>query len=117
MDRGLYLSDSSGNPLSEQAPGLQAPGFHFTAYLQWTGFENVDEVDLAMSNLGSGERHRLIGAAKDAMRARFTERLTEQMREQVNRWTKSAPTRATASFGHIMDTRSIRVWASNRGPK
>lgn len=39
IDRGLYLCDSKGTPLVEQPPGVQAQGFEFTAYLQWTGFE------------------------------------------------------------------------------
>lgn len=86
IDRGLYLCDSKGTPLFEQPAGIQAPGFNFTAYLQWTGFEGSDEADLMMSNLDSGERNRLIEASKAAMRDHFKERLQEQTREQVERW-------------------------------
>ncbi|UUY01728.1 ATP-binding protein [Svornostia abyssi] len=39
IERGLYLCDSQGTPLAEQPPGIQAPGFEFTAYLQWKGFD------------------------------------------------------------------------------
>lgn len=86
IDRGLYICDSEGTPLLEQPPGVQAPSFNFTAYLQWTGFEDTDETDLVMSNLDGGERKRLIEAAKDAMRDYFKKRVEEQTREQINRW-------------------------------
>ncbi|WCB95686.1 hypothetical protein DSM104299_04435 [Baekduia alba] len=86
IDRGLYLCDSKGTPLIEQPPGIQAPGFEFTAYLQWTGFEGSDEADLQMANLDSGERKRLIEAAKDQLREHFKVRLQEKTREQITRW-------------------------------
>ena len=44
IDRGLYLCDAQGTPLVEQQAGIHAPGFEFTAYLQWTGFEANDEL-------------------------------------------------------------------------
>jgi hypothetical protein len=86
IDRGLYLCDSKGTPLVEQPPGIQAPNFEFTAYLQWTGFEGTDEADLLMANLDSGERKRLIEAAKDQMRDHFKIRLREKTREQIDQW-------------------------------
>jgi hypothetical protein len=86
IDRGLYLCDQHGTPIFEQPPGIQAPGFNFTAYLQWTGFEGADELDLMMSNLDSGDRRQLIEDAKDAMRAYFKHRVDDQTREQVERW-------------------------------
>ena len=86
IDRGLYLCDSKGTPLAEQPPGIQAAGFEFTAYLQWTGFEGRDETDLQMANLDSGERKRLLEAAKDAMRDHFRARIHEKTREQIDQW-------------------------------
>jgi hypothetical protein len=86
IERGLYLCDSRGTPLIEQQAGIQASGFFFTAYLQWIGFEGIDESELLMLNLGSGEGTRLVESAKDAMRVHFKERIAEQTREQVNRW-------------------------------
>ena len=86
IDRGLYLCDSRGTPLSEQSPGIQAPGFEFTAYLQWTGFDGSSESDLMMAELGSGEPQRLIQAAKEQLRAYFRARQAQQTREQVEKW-------------------------------
>lgn len=86
IDRGLYLCDEHGTPLFEQPPGVQAPGFNFTAYLQWTGFDGLNEIDLMMSNLDSGARKQLIDDAKDAMREYFKQRVDQQTREQVDRW-------------------------------
>lgn len=86
IDRGLYLCDQHGTPLFEQPPGIQAPGFNFTAYLQWTGFEGSNEIDLMMSNLDYGARKQLIEDAKDALRDYFKQRAEQQTREQVERW-------------------------------
>lgn len=86
IDRGLSLCDQHGISLFEQPPGIQAPGFNCTAYLQWTGFEGANETDLMMSNLDSGARKQLIEDAKDAMRDYFKERVEQQTREQVERW-------------------------------
>jgi hypothetical protein len=86
IDRGLYLCDAMGTPLSEQPPGIQAPGFEFTSYLQWTGFEGKDEADLMLANLDSGESKRLIESAKESMRRYFRIRDQEKTQEQIDKW-------------------------------
>jgi hypothetical protein len=86
IDRGLYLCNSRGTPVTELAPGIQAPTFEFTAYLQWTGFDDVDEADLSLLNLETGDRKELIEAAKEAMRTHFKGRLEERTREQIDKW-------------------------------
>jgi hypothetical protein len=85
IDRGLYLCDARGTPLAEQPAGIQAPGFEFTAYLQWTGFEEND-VDLLVADLDSGERKRLIEAARDQLREHFKARSKDRTREQISKW-------------------------------
>ena len=86
IDRGLYLCDESGTPLAEQQPGIQAPGFEFTAYLQWTGFRASDEADLLVAELGTGENKRLIESAREKLREHFKDRAAERTREQIKKW-------------------------------
>jgi hypothetical protein len=86
IDRGLYLCDESGTPLAEQQPGIQAPGFEFTAYLQWTGFRASDEAELMLAELGTGESKRLIESARDRLREHFRDRTAERTREQIRKW-------------------------------
>ena len=85
IDRGLYLCDENETPLAELNAGIQAAGFEFTAYLQWTGFKG-NEADLMLADLDSGERKRLIEAARDELRDHFKARAKERTREQINRW-------------------------------
>jgi hypothetical protein len=41
-ERRLYLCDADGFPLDEMAPGIQAPGFTFSAYLKSTAFKVLE---------------------------------------------------------------------------
>jgi len=84
VDRGLYLCDERGAPLSEQQPGIQAPGFEFTAYLQWTGF--AADTELAVADLGHGTTKQLLEAARDRLRDHFKERAKDRTREQIEEW-------------------------------
>ena len=84
IDRGLYLCDESGSPLRDLNAGIQAAGFEFTAYLQWTGFAN--DADLQVVDLDFGERKRLIEAARDELRDHFKLRAKERTREQIEKW-------------------------------
>jgi hypothetical protein len=86
IDRGLYLCDERGTPLAELPAGIQAAGFEFTAYLQWTGFDDENDADLLLVDLESGERKRVIEASRDELRDYFKQRADERTREQINRW-------------------------------
>jgi hypothetical protein len=82
--RGLYLCDESGTPLAEQYAGIQAPNFEFTAYLQWTGFS--DDAELQVAELDSGPRKQVIEQARDHIREHFKNRAKERTREQIKKW-------------------------------
>jgi hypothetical protein len=86
IERGLYLCDSKGTPLAEQSPGIQAPGFDFTAYLQWTGFDGKGESELQFIHLDGSGGLELLEAAKDELRDHFKRRAAERTREQIERW-------------------------------
>jgi hypothetical protein len=84
VDRGLYLCDERGTPLADQPPGIQAPGFEFTAYLQWDGF--ASDTELAVADLGYGTTKRLLDAARDKLREHFKARTEQRTREQIEKW-------------------------------
>ncbi len=84
VDRGLYLCDERGTPLGEVHPGIQAPGFEFTAYVNWTGFQSDNA--LAAADLGSGDSKAVIEEARDQLRDYFKERAKEKTREQIAEW-------------------------------
>lgn len=84
VDRALYLCDERGTPLGEVHPGIQAPGFEFTAYVNWTGFQ-ADNA-LAAADLGSGESKVVIEEAREKLRDYFKDRAKERTREQIAEW-------------------------------
>lgn len=84
VERGLYLCDERGTPLGEVQAGIQAPNFEFTAYLNWTGFESDNNLDLA--DLGTGETKGVIELARDQLRNHFKERAKERSKEQIDTW-------------------------------
>lgn len=81
--RALYLCSAEGMALADVAPGIQAPGFNFTAYLQWQGFEDDARVLTAELDPVSGA---LIESARERLRHHFRERADVERRTQVAQW-------------------------------
>jgi hypothetical protein len=84
-ERALYLCNESGFTLRETAPGIQAPGYRFTAYLRSKLLEEMDEngsIDMEeFTDLG-----RLLDVAKEQMRRHFLQRDAEKASGVVDRW-------------------------------
>jgi len=85
-DRALYFCDSHGFALEESPPGIQAPGFHFTAYLKSPLIpELANEGAFALK-----EMHPVIASivdtAKDALREHFRTREASRATDLVRRW-------------------------------
>lgn len=84
-DRALYLCNESGFTLRETAPGIQAPGYRFTAYLRSKLLEQMDESGtIDMEEFG--DLRRLLDVAKDQMRRHFLQRDAEKASGVVERW-------------------------------
>jgi hypothetical protein len=83
VGRVLALCDAGGVVLDEPSPGIQAPGYHFTAYLLWDGFaERRDDLPLAeMDELGS-----LLESAREVLRAHFKRRELERRVRLIQEW-------------------------------
>jgi Histidine kinase-, DNA gyrase B-, and HSP90-like ATPase len=84
VNRGLFLCDENATPLSEQQPRIHAAGFHFTAYVSWTGFS--DDPDLVVADMGHGETKAVLDAAREQLRQHFQDRANEKTREQIEEW-------------------------------
>lgn len=85
MERALYLCDEDGFALAEIPPGIQAPGFNFTAHAKATYLRGLKEQNLIDSDLAPG-RERVIAAAKRALKDHFRKRAAELARGAVERW-------------------------------
>ncbi|WP_327585454.1 ATP-binding protein [Nonomuraea sp. NBC_00507] len=83
VGRVLALCDANGVVLDEPSPGIQAPGYHFTAYLLWDGFvERRDDLPLAeMDEIGP-----LLALARETLRAHFKRRDQERRARLIQEW-------------------------------
>jgi len=85
-ERRMYFCDGSGFPLDDATPGIQAPGFSFTAYLKSDYFAKlVAENRLEIASLDTPTSKALI-AAKDTMRDHFRRRASEKAAGLVEEW-------------------------------
>ncbi|MBG0825136.1 ATP-binding protein [Planomonospora sp. ID91781] len=83
VGRVLALCDTDGIVLDEPSPGIQAPGYHFTAYLLWDGFaERRNDLRLAeMDEIGP-----LLELARETLRAHFRRRDQERRVRLIQEW-------------------------------
>jgi hypothetical protein len=85
VDRRLYLCDENGFALADISPGVHAPGYQFTAYLRWPGFQEIGH-DIILAEMDAGTVGDLVAAAKDRIREYFKERAAEKQQEQIRDW-------------------------------
>ncbi|MBB4917672.1 ATP-binding protein [Streptosporangium saharense] len=83
VGRVLALCDANGVVLDELSPGIQAPGYHFTAYLLWDGFvERRGDLPLAeMDEIGP-----LLALARDSLRTHVRRREQERRARLIHEW-------------------------------
>ncbi|MGA5080524.1 ATP-binding protein [Streptomyces griseoincarnatus] len=87
VPRALFLCDAEGMSRAHLKPGIQAPGFEFTAHLSWGGFDDVDSEQLAFTDWAmDGPLADMLAAAREQLRAHFRARVDERRREQVAEW-------------------------------
>lgn len=87
VPRALFLCDAEGMSRAHLKPGIQAPGFEFTAHLSWGGFDDVDSEQLAFTDWAmDGPLAYMLAAAREQLRAHFRARVDERRREQVAEW-------------------------------
>jgi hypothetical protein len=85
-ERRMYFCDSNGFPLDDTQPGIQAPGFNFTAYLKSDYFAKLlAENRLEIATLDA-PTSRTLEAAKGVMRDHFRRRASEKATGLVEQW-------------------------------
>jgi hypothetical protein len=85
-ERRMYFCDAYGFPLDDTQPGVQAPGFNFTAYLKSDYFGKLlAENRLEIANL-DGPTSKLLESAKVVMRDHFRRRASEKAAGLVEEW-------------------------------
>jgi hypothetical protein len=85
VERRLYLCDENGSALADMPTGVHAPGYQFTAYLRWAGFQDIGH-DIILAEMDSGPVSELVAAAKDRIRDYFKGRSAEKQQEQISEW-------------------------------
>ncbi|WP_416977659.1 ATP-binding protein [Streptomyces sp. T028] len=87
VTRALFLCDGEGMSRVQLKPGIQAPGFEFTAHLQWPGFDELDADELTFAEWApSGVPAEVVAVAREHLRSHFRSRVDERRREQVGEW-------------------------------
>ncbi len=85
-DRHLFLCDEDGFTLHRIAPGIQAPGFNFTAYLRSNFLREQDEAALLDIEEPTEKLSRLIEQARQQLRTHFRGRTSAAAAELVAGW-------------------------------
>jgi hypothetical protein len=89
-ERMLYLCDEGGLPLHRVPPGIQAPGFEFSAYLKSSYNSRLSQsgtLDLAELD---PSLEKAIEDGKEQLRSHFKARQSEDVRSRVERWKDEA---------------------------
>jgi hypothetical protein len=85
FERAFYLCNPEGIALDEIPVGIHAPGFHFTAYLRWSGF--VDHADeLGLAQMANPTFEPIITAAREELREHFRRRSEDRQRRVIEQW-------------------------------
>jgi len=85
-ERLLLLCDDHGSTLNRVNPGVQAPGYSFTAYLKSAYLGELHESgNLILEDL-LPDLKTLLDAAKAQLREHFRNRTAEAARDSVERW-------------------------------
>lgn len=85
-ERRLFFCDGEGFPLDSTTPGIQAPGFSFTAYLKSDYFSKMlaeNRLELADMDMATANA---ISAAKEVMREHFRRRASVKAAGLVEEW-------------------------------
>jgi hypothetical protein len=88
VSRSLVLCDESGFPLQETIPGVQAPGFSFTAYLKSNYLRTLNDENVLTLEAMDSDVGRMLDNAKEKLRQHFRVRTAAQARNLVQEWVK-----------------------------
>jgi hypothetical protein len=84
--RSLHLCDAQGISLHEMPPGIQAPGFTFSAYLKSDYLRELDKEGVLTLEDLHADVIALVAAAKGKMKEHFRAREAEDAQALVREW-------------------------------
>lgn len=87
-ERALFLCDEHGSTLSKTSPGVQAPGYSFTAYLRSAYLGELHQAGNLMLDDLHPDLKAVLDAAKACLREHFRARSAEDARGAVEQWKK-----------------------------
>src|SRR5439155_24295487 len=85
-ERMLYLCNEDSVPLHEIGPGIQAPGFNFSAYLKSTYVNQLNEQGTLELGVLDARLNEAVENAKGALREYFKTRIKEKLKSLVEEW-------------------------------
>ncbi|MFK0221916.1 ATP-binding protein [Streptomyces vinaceus] len=85
VDRELHLCDAAGVTVDITEMRIQAPGFDFTAYIQWDKMAE-HRGEFLLGEASDGPIASLLFAAREYLRDYFRLRTVERRQEVVDRW-------------------------------
>ncbi|MFI9581186.1 ATP-binding protein [Streptomyces sp. NPDC052236] len=86
VNRELILCDVRGMPLARLKPEIQAPGFDFTAYVSWSGFERSPDDLMFADWTPDTEEAEVVAAARERLRMHFRMRAEQRRQDIVKAW-------------------------------
>lgn len=87
-ERSIFLCDENGFTLERIPPGIQAPGFQFSAYLRSAFLRELDDKSLLTLEELDPALNALVTSARTALREHFRARSALAARELVEGWKK-----------------------------
>lgn len=84
VERRLYLVSEEGSIVDELAPGIQAPGAEFTAYLKWQGFASGQP--LVLEEDQATPAGKVLQAAKQKLREHMVLSMRIREKETIDKW-------------------------------
>jgi hypothetical protein len=85
-DRALYLCDETGFTYEERPPGIQAPGFNFTAYLKSRLVKELAEENAFAFEGLHPVVDGLVDSTKQVLRQYFRDREAARAQDLVKKW-------------------------------
>lgn len=85
-DRALYFCDDAGFALEECPPGIQARGFHFTAYLKSPLIPELVEEGAFLVEEMHPVVSSMLGTVRDTLREHFRSRESSRASDLVKQW-------------------------------
>lgn len=87
VPRRIFICEHSGVVLDDIAPGIQAPGAEFTAYLRWDGYkEDVTRLFLESGSDTESPGGKVLAAARKALKTHLNTRLRFKEKRLLEDW-------------------------------